>query len=214
MPVHEIANPYLEEFLQARKSPGADDWGLQWGLCHRYAWAVPTSRALNAIKTFSPQGIVEIGAGTGYWASLLRQMDVDVIAYDASPVEFGRNRFHSNEKSCVPVTSFTHVLHGGPRASAAHGDRVLMLCWPPGDHNRSRATRERAMSHIALGAYAGPRVIYSGQRRGMLTGSQKFHDALQREWLLIERIGTPSFRGKQTWVYLYERADSQKEPRS
>ena len=47
---------------------------------------------LQAIQRNSPFGLVELGAGTGYWAALLRKMDVDVIAYDLRPPGAGNTR--------------------------------------------------------------------------------------------------------------------------
>jgi hypothetical protein len=51
-----------------------------------YSWAVPTDEAIAAIANASPFGVVEVGAGTGYWAMLLRHRGVDVLAYDRTPV--------------------------------------------------------------------------------------------------------------------------------
>ena len=46
----------------------------------RYAWACPDSRALRALASCGP--LVEVGAGHGYWASLLRARGADVLAFD------------------------------------------------------------------------------------------------------------------------------------
>jgi hypothetical protein len=36
-----------------------------------YAFALPTDEALGAIAAVSPDGVVELGAGPGFWARLL-----------------------------------------------------------------------------------------------------------------------------------------------
>lgn len=202
----QVANPYLVEFRTARKHPDADTWEFQWSFAHRYAWAVPAPAALDAIAEFAHEGIVEIGAGTGYWASILRQMGLNVIAYDASPVDKGRNRFHRRKKCGVRVTSFTQVLRGDATMAACHPDRVLMLCWPPHDMNPTRPRRECRMSDRALASYSGDKLIYIGQRPGGVTGSRKFHEQLRKEWICVRKIRTPNFKGKATSVYLYVRA--------
>jgi hypothetical protein len=46
----------------------------------KYAWAIPNERALHILTSFSP--LIEIGAGKGYWAALLRLVEVDILAYD------------------------------------------------------------------------------------------------------------------------------------
>ena len=51
-----------------------------------YAWGVPSANALRAIAKASPHGIVEVGAGTGYWAHLLQDLHgVSVRAFDSHP---------------------------------------------------------------------------------------------------------------------------------
>ena len=60
-----------------------------------YAWAVPSHEALSAIAEASPRGVVEIGAGTGYWAYELRDRGVSVAAYDIAPVHLDlHNGYH------------------------------------------------------------------------------------------------------------------------
>lgn len=51
--------------------------------CHLYAFAAPNSRALQALAELSP--ILEVGAGVGYWALLLKQAGVSVLATDELP---------------------------------------------------------------------------------------------------------------------------------
>src|SRR5262245_34518575 len=82
-------NPYLEAWQQA----GGQHWSPDYrhdlrGECIKvFGFAVPNAEAIAAIAALSP--IVEIGAGTGYWAWMLRNAGVDVIAYDKQPVVTG-----------------------------------------------------------------------------------------------------------------------------
>ncbi|MBS1805580.1 MAG: hypothetical protein JST28_19625 [Acidobacteria bacterium] len=60
---------------------------------------------MTAIARFAP--IVEIGAGTGYWASLMRLGGVDILCYDKNPPghpDFA-NHFHENAKCWTEVLS-------------------------------------------------------------------------------------------------------------
>ena len=68
-----ICDPLLESWRHNSR-----DW-----LARLYAFAVPNTAALAELSTHAP--IVEIGAGTGYWASQLKNMGVDVVAYDVKP---------------------------------------------------------------------------------------------------------------------------------
>ena len=49
-------------------------------LCNKYSWGIPDDRSLKILKEFEP--LIEIGAGKGYWAKLLREYGVDIVAYD------------------------------------------------------------------------------------------------------------------------------------
>mmetsp|Transcript_9019 Transcript_9019/g.33650 ORF Transcript_9019/g.33650 Transcript_9019/m.33650 type:complete len:439 (-) Transcript_9019:273-1589(-) len=51
-----------------------------------FSWGVPSSEALEMISGNSPRGVIEIGAGTGLWTSLLRKKGVHVDAIDMTPM--------------------------------------------------------------------------------------------------------------------------------
>jgi len=52
--------------------------------CHLTAYAIPSTEALEALAGLG-MPLVECGAGTGYWASLLRARGVEITAYDIAP---------------------------------------------------------------------------------------------------------------------------------
>ena len=93
-------------------------------LAQLYAYVFPDADALSALANLGP--LVEIGAGTGYWAYRLRSLGADVIAFDiAPPDEEKPNRYHAK----TPVWS--SVLAGDHSVLSAFTDRALFLCWPP-----------------------------------------------------------------------------------
>lgn len=142
-------------------------------LCKRYAWSVPTEEAISALAGIGP--IVEMGAGLGYWASLLRGAGADVVAYDARPPPDPLNIF------CEPVEPWTEVLRGGPATLSRHGDRALFLCWPP--LGPTASTCLKAWSGSVL-AYVGPED---------LTGDAEFHRRLSEEFVREREVGLPSW---------------------
>ena len=108
---------------------------------------LPEPRLIEAIARHSP--IVEIGAGTGYWAYLLRLSGADVIAYDAAPPGGTvTNRYHPD------VRPWSQVVNGDATVLAAHGSRSLFLCWPP----RYSSLWE------SLRFYRGPFILHIGDR--------------------------------------------------
>jgi hypothetical protein len=121
----------------------------------RYAWAVPNWAALTAIDHRSPFGVVEIGAGGGYWAYELRRAGVNVLAYDIDPDGF---------QGWYTGQAWTRVLPGSHRVAARHPDRTLLLCWPDG-----------AWADQAVDSYRGDTIVYVGQDSDRPT---QLHDPL------------------------------------
>jgi hypothetical protein len=110
----QLRNPYLDAFSRYVMPGGWNGWrswnersdwtpedgykGPAWDrhmtamlntsmarhyLVERFAWAVPSDEAIRTIAGLG--SIVEIGAGTGYWASLLELAGADIAAFDKAP---------------------------------------------------------------------------------------------------------------------------------
>jgi hypothetical protein len=93
-------------------------------LAQRYSYVFPDDRTLAALGGLGP--IVEIGAGTGYWAYRLRNLGVDVLAFDQAPPDQQRsNRYHA------PTSTWSGVIAGDESVLRHHAGRALFLCWPP-----------------------------------------------------------------------------------
>lgn len=151
----------------------------------KYAWAIPDEKAVSIIAAHGP--IVEIGAGTGYWSYLLRQVGADVVAYDVAPY---KNGWCNSEKG------WTEVLVGGTEKAAAHPDRALFLCWPP---YGSPMAREALEAYIKAG---GTTVIYVGELGGC-TGDEEFHELLDRVGTLVDGHNIPSWLGINDELMVY-----------
>jgi hypothetical protein len=93
-------------------------------LAQRYAYVFPDDRSLSALAELGP--IVEMGAGTGYWAYRLQNRGVDIIAFDQAPPDGARaNRYHA------PTLMWCDVIARDHTVLTEHADRALFLCWPP-----------------------------------------------------------------------------------
>lgn len=150
-----------------------------------HSWAVPTDEALETIARHSPNGVVEIGAGTGYWAGLLRHRGVDVMAYDVKP---HHNAQAEAEWSDVKVGNHMYVMK--------HPDRTLMLCWPP------FAT---PMAAMALRRFKGDTVVYIGEYAGGCNGDDDFHEMLDAAWEEVEVVSLPQWPGIRDDLNVYNR---------
>jgi hypothetical protein len=206
-PLRRGDNPYFE-LVEILAEPTGDHarsayWELPYGLAQLlalserrrelaqlFAWAVPTDEALAAIALYAP--LIECGAGTGYWAALLRARGVDVVAYDLEPPgRSAANDFHRRQAQWIEVRRGTAV-----DAVRRHPDRALVLCWPPFDEDDA--------SYAPLRAYAGDVVIHVGEREGA-TGSVRFHRELALNWTLVEEVPLPSWPGLDDRVAVYRR---------
>jgi hypothetical protein len=124
-----------------------------------YSWAIPNDAALRAIAQYSPNGVVEIGAGGGYWAKMLREIGVSVIAYDPDPVG---GSWHDG-------TRWSEVLLGDHTSVIGHTDRTLLLVWP---------SYNETWTDEVLDLYDGDTVIYIGEGSGGCTGTDRMHQIL------------------------------------
>lgn len=182
-----VQNPFLMEFAKIKHRQ--DFFQKRLYLPQQYAWAIPTSEALDEIKRHQP--IVEVGAGTGYWASLLRKMGVDIVAYDIVPVPAKDNAWHFRANK-----SWSEVLAGDEEIAAKYPERSLFICWPPGDD---------AFAFKSLSKYKGKTVIYIGEDIGGCNGNEDFFNLLRKEWVLKRTIVIPQWPSIFDRMYVYER---------
>lgn len=186
-----VQNPYLDEFNLLGpggwKNPG--NYKERMRLTVHYAWAIPDQPALDELAKYAP--IVEIGAGKGYWGSLLRQMGVDVTLYDHD-----LTREHAHYMNKEP--HFTEVLLGTPDVLRAPSlsEHTLFLCWPPYDE---------PMAHQALTNYLGDTCIYVGEGAGGCTGDEAFHKQLEHEWDEVNHLWIPQWSCIHDSMRVYKR---------
>ena len=115
-------DPFDAALRAIGEAPDDDDARL--ALAQRYSYVIADAQSLDLLSTLGP--IVEIGAGTGYWASRLMAHGVDVIAFDQAPPDGDMpNRYHA------PTPTFTEVKRGDQTLLRDYSDRTLFICWPP-----------------------------------------------------------------------------------
>lgn len=160
--------------------PGPDGIGHSRSeLVQRYSWAIPSPATLDWLVTYlDGRRVVEIGAGTGYWAWLLGQHGVDVAAYDADPPTASGNHWHCPKEGrdiVGPGVEWAPVRRGNHRHLYLpdNRDRVLFLSWPP---------YSEPMGRDVLAAYRGDTVIYVGEDRGGCTGDDDMFALFDSDW--------------------------------
>jgi len=111
------------------------------GIRNAHAWSVPCEAALELISAQSP--LLELGAGNGLWARLLRERGADVLAFDTRRWSdaYARGGGGSARAGRAPPPAAANgdelmgaresiVREGGPQEAATHRERALVLMWP------------------------------------------------------------------------------------
>jgi hypothetical protein len=170
---------------------------------HLYAYATPSPDALAVLAKYAP--LVEMGAGTGYWASLLAARGVDVMAFDVCPPSLHQSseaeddgpfaHLHKKKKpSNEPtqnadhgqVRTFTSVAKGGPEtltSDEATHERTLFLCSPPPLDDMARQS---------LRCFKGDHVVYVGEWQGD-TADRAFENELVKRFVNVEEVELPNW---------------------
>ena len=134
-------------------------------LCVTFSWSIPSPGDIEWITSrLGGKGIVEPGAGGGYWAWQLAQAGADVAAYDLVPAAPG-NRF--------AVRGWHPVMAGDQYAVTAHPDRSMLLCWPSDGGSWARQ---------ALAAFGGDQLFYAGEGSGGCCADDEFFALLDAGW--------------------------------
>lgn len=142
----------------------------RFALCGTFAWSICSPGDITWMKgILGGRGVVEPGAGSGYWAWQLRQAGVDVAACD--PNEAGEGNWYARRRE------WTTVLRDDHDAPKRHPDRALFLCWP--SYNEPWAAQ-------SLACYTGDLLIYAGEGEGGCTADSAFFELRDAEW---EEIG-------------------------
>lgn len=180
-----MINLYLDEFKKIKDK--WFHWEVRDSLVKKYSWAIPNQEAIDYLVSLSP--IVEMGAGTGYWAYLITQAGGDIIAFDKQP--------HYNSQA---ANQWTEVLQGEctrlKSTLVRYPDRTLFLCWAP--YNNLFAYR-------CLKTYKGNKLVVVGEGWGGCTANDKFFSLLHKEWEVDKEIEIPQYYGIHDYLVGYVR---------
>ena len=158
----------------------------------QYAFSIPTGSVIRALAQQCPR-IVEIGAGTGYWAKLLSDAGADVVALDNILPGNSNGYMHGQI-----VGQWFPVQLGDETSLADHIDRSLLLMWPPMD----------PMAEVVLDYWRSPvgsHLIYVGEHEGGACARDEFFEALAAQFTEIAEYEIPTWRHMNDAVWVYQR---------
>jgi hypothetical protein len=188
--------------------------------CHLYAYATPNPEAINKLLSLSP--MVEVGAGTGYWAHMIREAHKKTIREQSgaltslartSEVIYAYDR---DPPSCAPssrmnayhgrASPWTAVMKGGP-AEAIAGAYASLRNISLANNRRSSVSppslslllcypppdSDMALQSMKIYMEAGGTTIcYVGEKRGD-TGTKGFEKLLESSFRCDELIPLPNW---------------------
>jgi hypothetical protein len=164
---------------------GPRDWDDRSLAVKKWAWAVPNE---EAIEVLAAEPVVEIGAGTGYWAKMVTEAGGDVVAYDEKPF---LNHYCAGE--------WFPVQKGGTRNVQQHADRTLFLCWPP---------YRDGMATLALRTFwkaGGYRMVFVGEGEWGCTADRAFFIEREKRWDCQRVVRIPRWDGIHDYMEVYTR---------
>lgn len=157
----------------------------------KYSFAIPTNEIINEIIKYSP--IIEIGAGSGYWAYLIKKHGGEIIAFDNSQ----RNRdWIEHRKAMFFTNDWFNVGFGDEERVKYYPDHTLFLCWV--GLGADYGTK-------ALKNYKGKHLIYIGEGKGDCCANDKFFKYLNKHFVDKKYIEIPSWYGIHDYFTVYER---------
>lgn len=170
-------------------------------LCRKYAWAIPDPVTIAFVAEHLQEQAVEMGAGTGYFAWLLSQLGIDIIAYDSTPPDIcTNNHYHSPRKDSHSKLLnqtrevYAPVLQGEPPILAQHADRT-------------RPPYGESMAAECLEHYQGKRLVFIGEGEGGCTGDDVFFERLDKEWTPLDEHKPVQWDGLHDYVCVYQRVE-------
>ncbi len=153
----------------------------------QFSFAIPSEEVLTQLVDLQP--LLEVGAGTGYWAYELRKRGADIIAVDPKPY---------SDNGVIPAKTWTEVLEMDAKTAIEKYKhrRTLFFCWP--SYNLAWPTE-------ALMQWTGKYVAFIGESSGGCTGDDKFHQVLETDFDQMNCIRLPQWSGIHDHLYVYER---------
>lgn len=187
-----MKNPYLQEIEEKfewkeddlLETEGFDEESNEnldkWDMRLKYSFAIPNEAAIKTLVKNSP--LIEIGAGSGYWAYLIKKNGGDIIAFD----DFTRGDQYSKE--------WFNVEYGTPETVKEYPDRNLFLCWPEYDDPMGRKAVENAKAR---------NIIFIGESKTGCTGTKRLYSLLEQKYNLEKVINIPTWFNNNDKMFVY-----------
>lgn len=139
-----------------------------------YSWAIPSVQVVNAISKY--QNIVEIYAGTGYWANLIEKAGCRIQCYDNFMSHYKKESYGK----FYPVTNINELNYDLLQ------NCNLFMSWIPYED-------ECCIKYISN---LNPKnILYLGETEGGCNACDKFFDIVNKNYAKVNVITFPTWLG-------------------
>lgn len=177
-----MKNEYLEKFESIRNLSNTKVFNEREKLTKKYSFAIPSEKALQTIAKYG--SILEIGAGTGYWASLLKDMNVDIVATDLGR-SYGFETFYTDIERLSAIDAIKN-----------HPQRNILSCW---------ACYDQKWVYDALMESSCNYWIVIGEGQGGCTACDEFFNELEKTFEEVERVYIPNWTMIHDYLTVWKR---------
>ncbi len=161
-------------------------------LIQKYSFAIPTREAIKGIIKYSP--IVEIGAGSGYWAYLIEQYGGSIVAFDND--ERNKKWSKSSKQEEYFTKKWFPIKYGDEKEIDNYPNHTLFLCWVEycSDYGLNSLKR-----------YKGKYFIHIAEPNGGCTDNNEFFEYLKINFEEIKSFYIPQWYGIHDYLTIYKR---------
>jgi len=142
----------------------------------KWCCAVPSPEVLRLIATYSP--LIEVGAGSGYWADQLHRLGANIIALD-NGLDYKPKYFDVNLDLNFDLYS----------------ERTLLLIWPSDGLN---------WAYDLLAKLKWNKIIYIGEWRNGHMATSDFFDKIESDFSIHNVIQMHRYPGWKDSCYIFE----------
>eukprot|EP00933_Yihiella_yeosuensis_P036281 TRINITY_DN30012_c0_g1_i1.p1 TRINITY_DN30012_c0_g1~~TRINITY_DN30012_c0_g1_i1.p1 ORF type:complete len:746 (+),score=145.37 TRINITY_DN30012_c0_g1_i1:130-2367(+) len=173
----------------------------QASLRNKHACSIPNSKALSILAASAP--LLEVGAGSGYWARLLQSRGVDILAFDTAtfePAYNGKTDIPSGKELIEDGEGRRNTVKpGGPEVVVQHPERTLVLMWADiegfGTYGLQCLEGYQGDSLILVGEWKTS--TYGAYTTGMSehgrSFSKEFQESVEERFELVESVSLPNW---------------------
>jgi hypothetical protein len=189
------------------------DWDGGWfpvdetGLLSVYPEYIPTDEAVDTLSELQP--ILEVGAGSGYWAYVLENAGVDIVATDPYPVDVSRE-YLSGECETIsrsgprsveleggaPKLPWTEIKIADHTVIQECSGKTVMSCHPPADSDWNKEMLDLIDS--------GQQFVFVGGWYPSPDATPFFFDEL-KEWELLDMFPVYDWRTMHAHGYVFQK---------